>query len=173
MYLAALWFMGGTVISNFFAKLLMCCLPGRGHYVHPSHNSGMNILKATVKINGCGKRKKTKPLTMTCGDWFSCKCKSCVYSKWMYSHGQKYWHFCQIMHHFSQKIVAIRNALVFTCLFLLFALENLWGKKAKSAIIPHRTPKMDWTKWLASSCKGITHFYHLWDINLNASSPHF
>ena len=33
----------------------------------------------------------------------------------IYSHGQRYWHFCQIMHHFSQKIVAITNALVFTC----------------------------------------------------------
>ena len=33
-------------------------------------------------------------------------------------------HFCQIMHHFSQKNVAITNVLVFTCLFILFALEK-------------------------------------------------
>ena len=33
----------------------------------------------------------------------------------MYSHGQKYWHFCQIMHNFSQKNVAVTNVLVFTC----------------------------------------------------------
>src|SRR4029434_1964959 len=38
-------------------------------------------------------------------------------------------HFCQIMYHFSQKIVAITNVLVFTCLFLLFALEQ--HKKAE------------------------------------------
>ena len=39
---------------------------------------------------------------------------------------KKDWHpcTCQIMHHFSQKIVAMTNALVFTCLFLLFALEQ-------------------------------------------------
>ena len=53
------------------------------------------------------------------------------------SHGQKYWHFCQIIYHFSQNIVAITNALVFTCLFILFALEkhkkSEGKKKAKSA----------------------------------------
>ena len=57
---------------------------------------------------------------------------------------QKYWHFCQIIHHFSQKNVAITNVLVFTCLFILFTLE-----KHKKSDIPHRTPKMDWTKLLA------------------------
>ena len=62
-------------------------------------------------------------------------------------------HFCQIMHHFSKKNVAITNVLVFTRLYILFALEQNKKseekkKKAKSDI-PHRTPKMNWTKLLA------------------------
>src|SRR4029434_7733606 len=51
-------------------------------------------------------------------------------------------HFCQIMYQFSQKKFAITNALVFTCLFLLFALEqHKKTKKAKSDMIPHKTKK--------------------------------
>ena len=51
--------------------------------------------------------------------------------------------------HFSQKNVAISNVLVFTCLFINFLFVFPMQTKAKSEIIPHRTPKVDWTKLLA------------------------
>ena len=43
------------------------------------------------------------------------------------------------MHRFSQKIVAITNALVFTCLFILFALEKQKESEKKSQICYHST----------------------------------
>ena len=54
-------------------------------------------------------------------------------------------HFCQIMHHFSQKIVAITNALVFMCFLCIGKTQKIWGKKHQ-IWLPHRTPKMDWPK---------------------------
>ena len=69
-----------------------------------------------------------------------------------YSHGQKYWHPCTSV---RQGTTSLRKLLQlqmlwYSSIFLLFALEKheTQEKKAKSAIIPHRTPKMDWTKWL-------------------------
>lgn len=44
----------------------------------------------------------------------------------------------------SQKIIAITNVLVFTCVFLLIALEQHKNReKVKSDKIPHTTQKMD------------------------------
>ncbi len=52
--------------------------------------------------------------------------------------------FCQIMQHFSQKIVPISNVLVFTYLLFLFALQQHKKKREeKSNKISHRTQK--WT----------------------------
>lgn len=42
-------------------------------------------------------------------------------------------HFCQIMHHFSRKTVAMTNALVCSCRFLLFALERRKKSRGKKA----------------------------------------
>ena len=69
-------------------------------------------------------------------------------------------HFCQIMHHFSQKNVAITNVLVFTFIYFVCIgkTQKIWGKKAKSDIIPHRKRKMDWTKLFAHLIFGITPF---------------
>ena len=44
-------------------------------------------------------------------------------------------HFCQLMHQFSQRIVAVTNALVFTCLFILFALEKHKKSEKKANLI--------------------------------------
>ena len=57
-------------------------------------------------------------------------------------------HFCQIMHHYSQKIVAIKNAFVFT--FISFVCIGKTQKKSEkkkklNLLFLHRTPKMDFT----------------------------
>ncbi len=56
----------------------------------------------------------------------------CIY---IYSHGQKYWHPCNSVRKCNQKIVAVANGLVLTCLFLFFfALEQHKKTEKKSQI---------------------------------------
>ena len=64
----------------------------------------------------------------------------------VYSHGQKYWHpFCQILHHFSQKNVAITNVFVY-----LFSLQKTQKKHKKS-----EKKSQIWYNFLAVSCLAL------------------